>query len=269
MIVLLTYQITIVYFKSHRIRKDIRICLLVQSTLSGIYSFLHYGVFGYEYRKFGYFVIEIFRFVVFYSLCFFYFVQASGYIKQRKVLISFLNIMFLSSLVIIGFMTIQLHQRLLDSSLKGDQQCKSPLFRFFYAYPIVVNIIYQITFQIIRKRIRTKSMSSSVDHAIFQKQMAIIIKLRKVLYFSLVTSALLFMENEYTARLRSCDQEWFKKWPVLDPLMWLVSRFMSNCVAIICCFYMLRKNKKRNNNSQLSKGSIVSEDSVYSSGVRY
>ena len=90
-----------IYIWSHKIPlNDRRITILAVCLLSSINVFVHYGFFTTYPKAKTFFLIELFRFVVFFMICYYYIVKSSGLLSNRKWVILLLKAIFVFSTIL-------------------------------------------------------------------------------------------------------------------------------------------------------------------------
>ena len=166
--VLLFYQLIVVYIVRRGKRfipccSDLRLWILLIALLNGIIVQLYLLKINLELVINGFFILEIFRFVVLFSLCLLYSSAASkNLISYRKqVIIGMIFLSITSNFLMVQF-GVQMHTKIQNDHDFGKISCTDPLYLQLKTPPILMSILFCII---------TWKISSNISN--FQKSMNI------------------------------------------------------------------------------------------------
>ena len=93
LIFFLFHQVWFVYIRKYKVKKDDgRIIIFILCIASAIYNFIHYGCTPSAYKGHTFFVLELFRFLIMFCICYYHSYKASGLLKDKKLVIKYLKI---------------------------------------------------------------------------------------------------------------------------------------------------------------------------------
>ena len=153
-----------VYIIVHKIStSDKRIWIYVMCAIASINTFVHYGFLNKELRGETFFLIDIFSSTIFFMVCYYYCSRAGRLLPNGRVLILFLEIIFGICLLVIEILGIYIFVMIYNfhvnptypDEMKIDPHflCYSNLFLSFQIFPIVVCIVFGVTFYLLYKKI--------------------------------------------------------------------------------------------------------------------
>jgi hypothetical protein len=95
MMFLLIYQMYFMYMKRMKVRfnEDLRLGIFALNILGSFYFIWHYGVENFMIRGRTFPIIEIFRFIILLSTCYFYVERASKMIPNSKRIMNIIKVM--------------------------------------------------------------------------------------------------------------------------------------------------------------------------------
>ena len=162
-------------------------------------TFIHYAFFGKQLRGESFFLIDIFSSTILFLVCYYFCSRAGSLLPNAKVLILFLQIVFGCCILIIEMLGLYIFIRIYNyyanpsypDSQKIDPHylCYSNLFLSFSFFPIVVCIVFGITFYFINKKINEQNMENDFDNILAdqkQKQLRTVKKIKQVLISYLI-----------------------------------------------------------------------------------
>ena len=95
-----------IYKKYHSASfKDPKMCIFILCIISSVYTFVHYSVMEPGLKAATFFIFNIFNFVIFFLLCFYYMSKANSLLENKKVFMYRLKAFFaigISSIMIFG-----------------------------------------------------------------------------------------------------------------------------------------------------------------------
>ena len=133
---------------------DLRILILLMCIFNQINNFIHYNLKASQQCS-TFITIEMFRFIIFFTLMYHFCVQASGLfvINKRKLLIG-LRIMLVVSVVVIAFFGVVVNQEIEDSerndsvcTILPDNICFVYLYKLVKYFSIFTCIIFYFIFR--------------------------------------------------------------------------------------------------------------------------
>ena len=124
MMVLIIQQMWIYYHVNKVKFSDTRQIIIVISFIATLNIFVHYGFTHADFKARTFFVIEIFRFTLFFSIVYYYCKRASGLLPNKRIITAFLKILFIICIVLILAMGIIL----IKKDPPGDTLCVEGVF---------------------------------------------------------------------------------------------------------------------------------------------
>ena len=96
LIAIISWEIYI-YTAIYKIKwMDFRLWILAVSCISSMYTFEHYAIDKPAFRSKTFFMIEMFRFVIFFMICYYYCDKAGSLLSNKGVIKLLLRIMFVA-----------------------------------------------------------------------------------------------------------------------------------------------------------------------------
>ena len=122
--------------------------------------FYHYSIMWGAIRSKTFFLVEIFRFILFYAVCYYYVHKASGLLNNRRLLIYMLRSLFAIGIVMIlsfGIIFLIDITRFVDSDgkegLNPANLCMEITFQLYRYFPYLIQFILLIAYLRIKKTV--------------------------------------------------------------------------------------------------------------------
>jgi len=133
-----------VYLWSHKISVlDFRVITFFMCLLSSINVFIHYGFFSTIDKGKTFFLIELFRFSIFFMMCYYYCKKASKLVSYQQWVLIFLRLLFVSGCVLIVCMgLISIHflknwSMKIPNSIDPRDMCETEHFKVYRYFPLL------------------------------------------------------------------------------------------------------------------------------------
>lgn len=195
---LVFYQCYVYIFSYKILLKDLRVGILLVSLLASFNMFWHYAILWGPIRSKTFFLVEIFRFFLFFALSYYYVHKASGLLDNRRIIICVLRSMFLIGVVliiVIGILFMIDIDAFIDSNgkegLNPANLCMEVTFQIYRYFPYVIQLILLVSYFNIKKTVQQSQQQSLIDKTIYQLQMRTLNKLIKVLIMFFSTNVFL------------------------------------------------------------------------------
>ena len=139
-----------------------RILILITSLLASFNMFYHYSIMWGPIRAKTFCLVEIFRLILFYAVCYYYVYKASGLLENRRILIYVLRSLFLIGIImIITFGTIFMVD--IDiyvnsggkSGLNPANLCMEVTFQLYRYFPYLIQAILLFAYLRIKNTVQS------------------------------------------------------------------------------------------------------------------
>lgn len=253
---LIGYQMVFVYYRSHFITlSDSRQRIFLICQVSTLFNLFHYGVYNHNLRPYSFFMIEVFRTLIMFSICYYYCTKAIGLLPHHKKFLLSLQIWGFVSIVMLislGFITISR----IDKNSKenqGKQTCQFWSFKVNRAFPISINIIFFLIYWQLKKKIYENAESSQTQASKndLEAQLQTLAKLKTTnMIFTFVSVTIFLWEKVILFTVNNtknpndfdCSKELFNL-EFLDNLMWFITRFLQSQSAVFACYILFKKKR--------------------------
>jgi len=164
MIVLLIHQIWFVYMKFHQINKsDQRLWIFGLCLVSEIYTFFHYGIVNAKLKGNLYFINEIFRFLIMFSICYYYINKASGLLENRKFIMRLMKIWAVISVIVLVVDGGLISKQIVKDDKFSNRLCTSWLFELNRLFSLSICPIFWFIYIRIRKAVLSTPRETDLD----------------------------------------------------------------------------------------------------------
>ena len=124
------------------------------------FEFLHYGVFPSQTRSKRFIGIEIFRFLTYFLICYYYCDRASGVLPNRRKYKLFLQVLFpivVTFIVVFGYILIR---NINDGTIQASELCVSIYFELYRYFPLLSQLVFMIMVIKIQNKINSLAENS-------------------------------------------------------------------------------------------------------------
>ena len=133
-----------------------------------------------------FFIIEIFRFSLFYMICYYYCAKASGLLTNQRLVIYLLRALFCVGIALINLFGIifivQVNEfEAGEGGMNPRNLCEEFYFQLYRYFPLVIQLVFYLAYLDIRKKIKSHSRESYLEKKIYSLQSKTLKRLRKVL----------------------------------------------------------------------------------------
>jgi hypothetical protein len=165
--VVLIAQIT-VYF-ARMPKTDFRLVILIVCLISSVYTFIHYGMMSALSRSKTFFVNEFFRFIILFTVCYYYCDKASGLLKNKKKIIIALKMWGIISVFLILLIGIFSIVKIQNGKIDYKLLCIYLEFESYRYYSIVTCLFFSLAIRSIRKNIIKEPRLTPTEHETYNK----------------------------------------------------------------------------------------------------
>ena len=167
---------------------DSRMVIMNVCIVACLQTVVHYGILPNPMRARTFFVVEVFRLTILFSICLYYSSKASGLLQGRKSFMRRLKLLYgigVSSLVVLGIWVFILMS---DHQLKDDLLCMTWQYNVYHAFSIFTTLMFLVAFFRIRRAILEHPRDTELDKRILLYQMSTMRRFRNVIIISFATS---------------------------------------------------------------------------------
>lgn len=160
----LIWQVVFVYWRAHMIKcGDSRMIIMNLCILACLHSLVHYGVLPTQMRARTFFVVEMGRLTILFSICLYYSSKASGLLLGRKTFMFSLKLLYSFGIAVMSVLGVWVFIQISQEQLVDDHLCMTWQYTVYHLFSIFTCLMFVLAFFRIRRAILEHPRDTELD----------------------------------------------------------------------------------------------------------